>query len=49
MTVDVLDKAYETGPRVAADFKETFRIVFDEVLPEGNYTAKPAEVVTAPG
>jgi hypothetical protein len=42
VTVDVLDKAYETGLTVAADFKRTMRIVFDEVLPKWNYTAKPA-------
>jgi hypothetical protein len=41
VTVDVLDKTYELGTKVAADFKETMRIVFDEVLPKWNYRAIP--------
>jgi hypothetical protein len=39
--VHVIDKAYETGRKVAADFKETMRIVFDEFLPSWNYCAIP--------
>jgi hypothetical protein len=46
VTVDVLDRVYETGLKVAADFKATMRIVFDEVLPKWNYVAKAA---AAPG
>jgi hypothetical protein len=42
VTVDVLDKAYETGRKVAADFKKTMRIAFDKVLPKWNYRAVPA-------
>ena len=42
MTVDVLDRVYETGPKVAADFKRTTRIVFDEALPKWNYRVIPA-------
>ena len=42
VTVDVLDQVYETGLKVAADFKRTMRIVFDEVLPKWNYRAIPA-------
>jgi hypothetical protein len=42
VTVDVLDKTYEIGLKVAADFKRTMRIVFDEHLPKWNYRALPA-------
>ncbi len=41
VTVQILDKVYETGCKVADDFKETMRIVFDEFLPQWNYTAVP--------
>ena len=37
----VLDKAYETGRKVAKDFKQTMMIEFDDYLPRWNYTAKP--------
>ena len=37
----VLDKVYETGRKVTQEFKETMEIVFDEDLPQWNYTAKP--------
>lgn len=37
----VVDKVYETGRKVADDFKQTMQIVFDEYLPQWNYTAKP--------
>lgn len=36
-----LDKVYKTGRKVAKDFKQTMEIVFDEYLPQWNYTAKP--------
>lgn len=39
--VQILDKVYETGRKVADDFKTTMRIVFDEFLPQWNYTAVP--------
>lgn len=39
--VSVLDKMYETGRKVMQGFKETMEIVFDEYLPQWNYTAKP--------
>jgi hypothetical protein len=39
--VHIIDKVYETGRKVAEDFKETIRIVFDEVLPKWNYRAVP--------
>ena len=37
----ILDQVYLTGRKVADDFKETMPIVFDELLPQWNYTAKP--------
>ncbi len=37
----VLDKVYETGRKVTEEFKQTMKIVFDEYLPQWNYTAKP--------
>ncbi len=42
VTVDILDKVYQTGRKYAADFKETMRIVFDDVLPKWNYRAIPS-------
>ena len=39
--VQIMDKVYQTGRQVAADFKERMRIVFDEVLPQWNYRAIP--------
>lgn len=41
VTVQIIDKVYETARKVAADFKDTMRIVFDEFLPQWNYTAIP--------
>jgi hypothetical protein len=41
VTVQIIDKAYETGRKVADDFKETMSIVFDDFLPQWNYTAVP--------
>lgn len=44
--VHIIDKVYETGRKVAADFKETMRIVFDDFLPQWNYRAIPfAQVI----
>jgi hypothetical protein len=37
----VLDKLYETGRKVTEEFKQTMEIVFDDYLPQWNYTAKP--------
>ena len=39
--VRILEKVYETGRKCAAGFKETMRIVFDEILPKWNYRAVP--------
>lgn len=37
----VLDQVYKTGRKVPEDFKQTMEIVFDDYLPQWNYTAKP--------
>src|SRR5262249_9060576 len=42
MTVDVLDKVYQTGRRCMASFKQHMPIVFDAVLPQWNYRAVPS-------
>lgn len=41
VTVQIADQVYHTGRKAAKDFKETMRIVFDEYLPQWNYTAVP--------
>jgi len=41
VAVRILEKAYETGKKCTAGFKETMRIVFDEILPKWNYRAVP--------
>jgi hypothetical protein len=41
VTVQIIDKVYETGRKVVDDFKKTMRIVFDDFLPQWNYTAVP--------
>ncbi len=41
VTVDVIKKAYQTGQKVARDFKQTMRIAFDDELSKWNYTALP--------
>ena len=42
VTVDVLNGVYVTGKKVAVDFLENMRIVFDEDLPRWNYRATPS-------
>lgn len=37
----ILDKTYRIGRKVAEDFKSNMKIVFDEFLPQWNYTAIP--------
>ena len=39
--VDIVEQVYQTGRKVAHDFKENMRIVFDDFLPTWNYTAVP--------
>jgi Rhodopirellula transposase DDE domain len=41
VTVNILDKIYEKGRKVAEGFKDTMRIVFDNILPRLNYRAIP--------
>jgi Rhodopirellula transposase DDE domain len=41
VVVNIVDKVYQTDRKVAADFKQTMEIVFDEHLSQWNYTAKP--------
>ena len=36
----ILDKTYQTGRKVTEDFKANMKSVFDEFLPQWNYTAK---------
>ncbi len=40
--MNILDKVYETGRKVAEDFKKTMRLSFDNILPKFNYKAIPA-------
>jgi Rhodopirellula transposase DDE domain len=42
--VRILEKVYETGRKCAAGFKETMKIIFDEILPKWNYRAVPQPV-----
>lgn len=37
----IIDKTYQTGKKVALGFKETMKILFDDFLPQWNYTVKP--------
>ena len=39
--VSILAKAYETGRKCAEGFRESMKIVFDEILPKWNYRAVP--------
>jgi hypothetical protein len=45
VTVKIMDRLYQKGRKVADDFKETMRIVFDDCLPQWNYTAFPEDGV----
>lgn len=44
VVVNILDKLYETGRKVAEGFKKTMNLVFDKVLPKFNYKAVPVSV-----
>jgi hypothetical protein len=37
----ILYNSYQTGRKVAVDFQSNVKIVFDEFLPQWNYTPKP--------
>ena len=41
VAVNVLNKVYKTDRKVADNFKNTMKIVFDEYLPKWNYRAVP--------
>lgn len=41
VTVQLVDKVYETGRKVADTFKQNMPILFDDVLPQWNYRAVP--------
>ena len=41
VTVNIIDKVYQTGRKVAVDFKKNMTIKFDDFLPKWNYTAVP--------
>jgi len=40
-TVNVIRRVYETGRQVAAEFKASLPILFDDLLPQWNYRAAP--------
>ena len=40
--VNILDRVYATGKKVAKDFKKTMQILFNDFLPKWNYRAVPA-------
>jgi Rhodopirellula transposase DDE domain len=42
VTVDILDKVYQTGRKYAEGFKEDMKILFDEILPKWNYRVVPS-------
>jgi hypothetical protein len=42
VVVKILDTVYQTGRKVAEDFKNTMRIIFDKFLPQWNYRAVPS-------
>jgi hypothetical protein len=44
VVVNIMDKIYQTGRKVADGFRETMKIVFDNVLPKLNYQAIPASL-----
>jgi len=45
VVVDIIETVYQTGRKVADDFRTTMRIVFDDVLPQWNYRALPKRTV----
>ena len=45
VVVNILDTVYQTGRKVAENFKAEMRIVFDELLPQWNYRAIPAQTL----
>ena len=47
VVTNILNKTFETGRKVANDFKDNMRIQFDELLPQWNYKAVPASSVVS--
>ena len=45
VTVEIINKIYHAGRKVAEDFKENMKIVFDNYLPQWNYRVVPIPVV----
>lgn len=41
----IFNKVYETGRKVAAEFKKSMQIVFDELLRQWNYVAVPKKAI----
>ena len=41
---NIINRVYQTGKKVAQDFKETMNVIFDEHLPQWNYVVKPESV-----
>ena len=41
VTVEIIEKAYETGRQYAEGFKDNMKIAFDDSLPKWNYRALP--------
>lgn len=41
VTVDILDRVYETGRKAAQELKASLRVVADAILPAWNYTVLP--------
>lgn len=41
VTVDIIDRVYETGRKAALDLKASLRVVADAFLPAWNYTVSP--------
>jgi len=41
VTVDILNKVYETGRKASEHLKSTFKIIADSILPQWNYTVSP--------
>lgn len=44
VTVNILDKVYATGRKVAAQVKEQLRVLFDAELPQWNYRIAPGNM-----
>jgi len=45
VVVEIIEQVYQTGRKVAEDFKANMRIVFDTVLPRWNYRALPNQTL----